>query len=105
MVWWTVFGAIKSKADVKKFRENVHASEDRIGGLRIRDERNNVIEFIRKNDDWSVIQYVSNLGALGWVTMEIASDTNPSYDLKVDDLIWKHRKALNAYFKKDADRL
>ena len=100
MVYWSVFGAIKSKADCKKFRENVHASEDRFGGLRIRDEQGNVIEFTRCHDNWTVIQYVSPT-PLGWVTMEIASDANPVYKDTVDDLIWKHRKALNAYLRRE----
>ena len=53
------------------------------------------------DDKWSVVEYVSDLGMLGWVTMELANDDNPSYDQTVDDLIWKYRKTLNAYFRRD----
>lgn len=99
MVFWTQFGAIRSKADCKKFRKYVQTEENY--GVRIYDERGKLIEFIRRGDNWEVREYMHEIGMLGWVTMELASDTNPAYDETVDDLIWKHRKALNAYLNRD----
>lgn len=101
MVWWTVFEPIKRKADCKVFREKVHATEDHGGGLRIRNDRGKVIEFIRTRDDWSVHEYSHMVGELGWVTVELANTANPAYEVSVDDLIWKYRKAINAYLNRE----
>ena len=98
MVFWTEFGAIRSKADCQKFRKHVQTGKN--DGVCVRNEHGKVIEFIRSGDNWSVREYVHEIGMLGWVTMELASDTNPAYDVSVDDLIWKHRKALNAYLNR-----
>ena len=99
MVLWTQFGAIRSKADCQKFRKCVQTDENY--GVRIHNEHGKIIEFIRNGDNWSVREYMHEIGMLGWVTMELASDTNPAYDETVDDLIWKYRKALNAYLNRD----
>ena len=89
---------IKRKADVEDFRKKVSINPNR--GLVLIGSNGKPIEFrMDKDRNMSVSLYVSET-PIGWVSMEVASDTNPSYPDTVDDWLWKERKCLNHYFWK-----
>lgn len=89
---------IKRKADVKDFRKNVSITPGQ--ELILIGSNGKPIAFtMDKDKNMSVSLYVSET-PIGWVSMEVASDTNPSYPDTVDDWLWKERKCLNHYFWK-----
>ena len=96
MIW--IGMTIKKKEDCNKLRKNLKMEPNE--SLQFKDDNGTIFEFtIDKDGYWHFSEFVSNLGSLGWVSMELAADNN-SYDKDVNFYIWKYRRYINEFLNR-----